>query len=65
MPLPPLPAAPRPGEKRLFSLPLTRRDFVMFGVGDGTVAVGAGLGLLGAWLAGAFKKKEPRLDGED
>ena len=58
----PAPAAVGPTEQRLFSLPLSRRDFFMFGVGVGTVAVGTGLGLLGAWLAGAFKKKEPSLD---
>ena len=50
----------KPTEQPLFSLPLTRRDLVMFGVGAGTVAVGAGIGLLAAWLAGAFKKKESR-----
>ena len=52
----------RPGERSPFSLPLTRRDLVLFGVGAGTVAVGAGIGLFAAWLAGAFKKKEPRLN---
>ncbi|MBI1918150.1 MAG: serine/threonine protein kinase [Planctomycetes bacterium] len=61
----PLPPALKPGEQPLFSLPLTRRDLVLFGVGAATVAVGAGIGLLAAWLAGAFKKKEPRLDDED
>jgi serine/threonine protein kinase len=58
----PLPPPSQPGEQPVFSLPLTRRDLVMFGVGVGTVAAGAGIGLLAAWLAGAFKKKEPRLD---
>jgi serine/threonine protein kinase len=53
---------PAPAEQPLFSLPLSRRDFFMFGVGVGTVAIGTGLGLLGAWLAGAFKKKEPPPD---
>src|SRR5262245_2969263 len=56
----PIPPTLKPSEQRVFSLPLTRRDLMMFGVGVVTVAVGAGLGLLGAWLAGAFKKKEPR-----
>jgi hypothetical protein len=51
-------APPASAEQPLFSLPLSRRDFFMFGVGVGTVAIGTGLGLLGAWLAGAFKKKE-------
>jgi len=55
----PAPAAAGSAEQRLFSLPLSRRDFFMFGVGVGTVAVGTGLGLLGAWLAGAFKKEPP------
>ena len=55
-------APPAPAEQPLFSLPLSRRDFFMFGVGVGTVAIGTGLGLLGAWLAGAFKKKEPTPD---
>src|SRR5207249_3969226 len=58
-------APPKPSEQRLFSLPLTRRDLVMFGLGAGTVAVGAGIGLVAAWLAGAFKKKEPPPDNED
>ena len=58
----PLPPPLKPVVEPLFSLPLTRRDLVLFGVGAATVAVGAGIGLLAAWLAGAFKKKEPRLD---
>ena len=58
---PPLP----PAEPRLFSLPLTRRDLVMFGIGAGTVAIGAGIGLFAAWLAGAFKKKETPPDLPD
>jgi serine/threonine protein kinase len=57
-------APPAPAEQPLFSLPLSRRDFFMFGVGVGTVAIGTGLGLLGAWLAGAFKKKEAESDDQ-
>ena len=60
----PLSPPPPPGRQPLFSLPLTRRDFFMFGVGVGTVAVGTGLGLLGAWLFGAFRKKDP-LPGDE
>jgi serine/threonine protein kinase len=52
------------GPQKLFSLPLSRRDFFMFGVGIFTVALGAGLGFLGAWMAGAFNKKPPDSDPE-
>jgi serine/threonine protein kinase len=64
--LPPARGAAAPPQK-LFSLPLTRRDLFMFGIGISTVAVGAGLGLLGAWMSGAFSKAEedPPPDGNN
>jgi eukaryotic-like serine/threonine-protein kinase len=54
--LPPPAAAVPP---KAIGLPLTRRDLVMFGLGAGTVGLAGGLGLVGALLLGAFRKKEP------
>ena len=58
-PAAPIIAAPPAAPQKLFSLPLTRRDVCMFGIGVGTVVVGAGIGLLGALFSGAFRKKDP------
>lgn len=49
----PLPST-APPPQRLFSLPLSTRDLVMFGVGVATVILGGGVGLLAAVLFGAF-----------
>jgi serine/threonine protein kinase len=58
----PLSALDGPPQK-VFSFPLTRRDFAMFVIGVSTVILGGGLGILAAWFAGAFGESS-KSDGE-
>ena len=57
-------AVPAPPQKVL-SLPLTRRDVAMFGIGVGMAVLGAGIGLGLAAAFGMFSKKEPVQEEEN
>jgi hypothetical protein len=46
-------------------LSLTRRDMVLFGIGAGTVVLGALAGLGVAAYLGVFGKKDEQDEGED